>query len=699
MTLGFLAPAALALAALAAGPVLAHLARRHPQRVEPYGAMLLLRRMLLRRRHRRRLRDRLLLLLRVLAVLAAVLAVGRPEVRWPGVDTSQTPGAVVILIDNSLSMDLRVDGGVGGADGPTLLALARESAQRFVRGLPEGTRMGVITAGGQARRGTGRLTTDRSEVLSLIKGVRQTQGGTDLSGALGEARRLLDGGGLIAAFIDEAGPSAVEGARSELALLGEQRVTLQPHAVRAERVANVAVTSAKYGDGLEGGTVRVKLASFGGPEREVPVVVELPDGTAINTFVTVAGDEEAEAFVTVPRVTAGGVGTVRITDPALTADNTMPFHLPRVGASKVLVVDGDPGPTPVASEVYFLERALAPWGARATGQGGVLPVVTSSSGVGELDPDIHRVVFLANVADPAPLAAPLVDFVRRGGGLVVSLGDNVTPERYNSALAQLLPAALRKARALVARGEDGRATALPDLSLSFFQPFRRGGRASFGDIRWGRLFTLEPYEDGPQVRTLMHLDGGLPLLIERDVGRGRVLLLTSTLDIDWGNFPLQACFMPWVQRTVGYLGAEVGGGEQRLTLRTWEAARIQLPDATPEVTVTGPDGAVPAFVRSGLLTIQPERAGEYRVETPGAPPLARVAVTTDPAESDVRPGPSLLGVAAEIDPARFTRRLTLAPWALLAALLAALAQALLATVLARRDELAEQLPAEVILET
>ena len=52
----------------------------------------------------------------------------------------------------------------------------------------------------------------------------------------------------------------------------------------------------------------------------------------------------------------------RVEDAHLELDDTRYFHLPRVGASRVMVVDGDPGATAMASEVYFLERALAPWG-------------------------------------------------------------------------------------------------------------------------------------------------------------------------------------------------------------------------------------------------------------------------------------------------------------------------------------------------
>ena len=136
--------------------------------------------------------------------------------------------------------------------------------------------------------------------------------------------------------------------------------------------------------------------------------------------------------------------------------------------------------------------------------------------------------------------------MRRGGGLVIAVGNNVTAERYNGPLGGLLPAPLREPRAFAAPGEDGEATALPDTSLSLFQPFTRGGRAGFANVRWRRLFTLAPYEDTDQVRTLLRTEGGVPVLVERKVGAGRVMLLTGTVDLGWSDLPLQSVFMPFV---------------------------------------------------------------------------------------------------------------------------------------------------------
>ena len=53
------------------------------------------------------------------------------------------------------------------------------------------------------------------------------------------------------------------------------------------------------------------------------------------------------------------------------------------------------------------------------------------------------------------------------------------------------------------------------------------------------------------------LAGGEPLIVSRDAGQGRVLLVTTSADADWGNFPLRPLFLPLMHRAVKMLA---GGG-------------------------------------------------------------------------------------------------------------------------------------------
>jgi hypothetical protein len=344
----------------------------------------------------------------------------------------------------------------------------------------------------------------------------------------------------------------------------------------------------------------------------------------------------------------------------------------------VLVVDGDPGLTPVASEVYYLERALAPWGRSAALEGSVLPEVTSPDGLDALDSATHRVIFLANVADPGLWANRLVEFVNQGGSMVISLGDNVSADRTNGVLASLLPTSLRRPRVLVGPEEAGIPTQLPDVDEPIFAPFARGGHIEFGRIRWNQIFTVAPYEETEEVRTLLRLEGGLPLLIERRVGDGRVLLFTGTFDADWGNLPLQATFMPMIQsmvRILGVPGHDTGAMRDGVVGQSMEA---NIPGSLAEVSVVGPSGPIPAEVEGGAVRFRPMEAGAHRVVVPGMPPLVQIAVNVDPVESDVRRGASLAETAADVDPDRFMVRVPLHRWALWMALVFALFQALLA---------------------
>ena len=671
MTPALLTPAALGLLVLLAGPLLAHLARRRPQDEVPYGAMLLLQRLQELQRRRQRVQDIPLMLLRMLAIALVIAAVTRPELQWPGDAREDGPrGPVVFIVDDSLSMDLRP-----GGDDDSLMARARTELSARISALPEGTRAGIITMGAPATALTPELTADRGALVAALGQVRQGQGSTELARALQLGRRLLNGGGgTLVVLTDEAGPVAVQAARAELDLLARQEVGLEPVVIAAESPANLHITEAEYGDGVEGGTVRLVVVNHGAQPAEVPLVVSLPGGVEITTFVDVPARGSAEERVTVPRSNEGGVGTARLRDPALPADDVFAFQLPRVGASRVLVVDGDPGHTASASEVYFLERALAPWGPASAARGGVLPEITTPSGIAALDPAVHRVAFLANVADPAPALAELAPFLQAGGGLVISLGDNVTADSYNAALGSILPGRLG---AVLPMGGDerGAPTALPDINLPLFKPFSRGGRASFGAARWRRLMEVEPVA-GAEV--LLRTEAGVPLLLQRQVGRGRVLLLTGTVDLGWGDLCLQSAFMPLVQRLVGQLGGEAGGAGARLVARVGEPLRVPVGSAVAEVQVTGPDGPVPTQRAGDSLGFTPRTAGAYSVELPGAPPLAWIAVNTDPVESDVQRGPGLLAVAAEVAPDAFVVRFDLGGPLLWAALVALLVQAALA---------------------
>ena len=651
MSLGLLAPAALFAGLVLLGPILAHLVRRSPTEIRAYGAGLLLERLLKRVERRRQLTDRLLLLLRILALSALVLAITRPELRLPENDASiGGSGRVVVVLDSSLSMDQR-------AGGEPSFARAQREAAALIRSLPADVQVAVFSAGVPAQAVTAGWSVDHGLSATLVEAVKQSSSATDLDGALTLTRALLGSeAGEVVVYTDGSGRGNTAACEHSIKRLVANGSAVIPRPVGLAAPTNLVVSEAKYGDGLEGGQVTIAALNFGGLAVEVPATVRLPDGAQITVFVqaeaaTPAGPGTGMASVTVPRQAEGGVASVTLADAGLPLDDARYFHLPRVGRSRVLVVDGDPGNTPTKSEVYFLERALAPF----AGNGAVLDVV-SAAGAARLAEGRWRVAVLANVDDPEGIAAVLADFVRGGGALVLAVGDNTSAEAWNRALPGLLPAALGRVRDLVSLdADDGVPLAIPAFDQSLFEAFTSGSRASFARVRARRIFSVESYAERADVHTLLRFENGAPGLIERVVGSGRVLLYTSTVDLGWGNFPLQSVYAPFWQRLLGWLGGDLGGGAERLSGEVGEQVAVSLP-AGAEYEVTSPDGTRVGATRIGNeLRFVPADPGGYAVGRPGEPPAAWVAVNTPLAESDVRPDLTLDEARTRIDAGRSRR--------------------------------------------
>lgn len=650
-----LAPAALFAALVLVGPILAHMIRRSPTEIRAYGAGLLLERLLKRVERRRQVHDRLLLLLRLLALLAIILAVARPELRLPETDASiGGSGRVVVVLDSSLSMDQR-------AGGESAFTQAQRAAALLIRSLAPGVKVAAFTAGAPAEAITAGWSEDHGLAATLVESARQSSSNTDLDGALTLARGLLAGEpGEVVVYTDGAGPGNVAACEHSIERLVASGSVILLRPVGVANPSNLVVSEAKYGDGLEGGQVAIRVLNFGSQPADVPATVRLPDGAQITAFVRVEAATEAgpglgNTSVTVPRQAEGGVASVTLADTGLPLDDAHYFHLPRVGRSRVLVVDGDPGSTPTKSEVYFLERALAPF----AGNGAVLDVV-SGAGAARLAEGRWRVAVLANVGNPEGIGAVLADFVRGGGALVLAVGDNTSAEAWNRALPDLLPARLGRVRDLVSLDADqGVPLAVPGLDQSLFEAFTSGSRAAFSRVRARRIFSVESYAETPEVRTLLRFENGAPALIERVVGNGRVLLLTSTVDLGWGNFPLQSVYAPFWQRLLGWLGGELGGGAERLLGTVAQPVAVPLP-AGAEFEVTAPDGTRTGASRIGNeLRFVPELPGGFAVGRPAEPPAAWVAVNTPLVESDVRADLSLDEARSRIDAGRSRRLLPL----------------------------------------
>ena len=159
--MSFFAPWFLALGAAAAVPLLLHLLRRRiGTRVEFPAARYLAR---AEREHSRtlRLRNLLLMLARVVAVVLVALAAARPAARWLG--GGHGPTALAVVLDNSMSTTVVESGH------PLIARLERMARGAFARSAP-GDRLWLVTADGVVRAGSAGELEDAVQRLSPLGG-------------------------------------------------------------------------------------------------------------------------------------------------------------------------------------------------------------------------------------------------------------------------------------------------------------------------------------------------------------------------------------------------------------------------------------------------------------------------------------------------------------------------------------------------
>ena len=667
MELSWLSPSFLWLLPLVTLPILAHLVRRPPKEKWFFGAMYLLEKVQQRNTTRNRIDDWFLLIIRILLLLALGLAILRPELKWakPNQQTEYST-RVVILVDASLSMAQTLS----PSDDTTALEWSKTQLIERMKE-DQGQRqfeLGVF--GGAVEDVFSEWQADTVTVSAAVQEIRQSESITDLAGAIQWARQTLDGkGGEIWLYTDQAGTYS-DAFKTEIELLVDQRVSLIPHTPTIVDPSNLAIVQATYGAGVEGGTLKFTVQNFGTTDVETRCTTTLPDGTEINTIVNVPANNKAESFVTIPRVSTGGIGSVDVLDSRLTLDNEWYFHLPQIGASRVVLVDGDPGTTPIDSEVYFMERALAPSGLGSS----IVPEIVGDLSAVQPNVEEHAVIVLANVANPNSEIGDLVEYVRSGGGLLVSLGSNTNIATSNQVWAPLFPTNLKDRHSLASEYALGIPSRVVDLEHPVFSPFQRFGLTGFSEAKWIEVFRLNSALPS-DASILLELENGMPLLVEYSVGKGKICLLLGSLDIESSNFPLQAVYMPFMQRLVGHLGGQAQGGE-RISATLGDSILMKVPEGVQSARWTSQFGPVQALVQAGQTRLITQKSGAYQLQIDETNTLGWVALNTNRIESDVVVETPLLEVAAEVEPEAFVERKELGAWCVALGIMIFLLQAL-----------------------
>jgi hypothetical protein len=573
----------------AAIPVVIHLINRRKAVVRPFPAMEFLLRSQKQLARGLKLKQWILLGLRVAMFLLLPLALALPYAQCdPEVGTvdGRLPSNVVIVIDDSASMER-------GADGFRPVLDAVESQIDSLRSWDE---VAIVLASDQPAIAVGEFTTDHSAAMRRVRERRLSAGGTDWDRAFASARSLHTAGTLPqrrTIFIsDRLAPAgfAVEpawadglGALTFVDPWDASTANIAVSALAIERPASGDLTQwtvqatlrASGGVGSTRATIRVDGDAVGVSE------VELPDG--VDVPVTFLHPLPPDGIHVV---------SVDVDDPrGIVGDNSQATLFGNDRGQRVLVVNGDARAVQYNDEAFFLSSALDAWMPSVSGAGQTV-ITADSFAAGSLEG--MDAVIVANVASLNPAAvSALRRFVDNGGGVLFTVGSNVNADRWNQAFGDLLPKPVRAVTQLCEPEDPDaaiKATRLSavDMRHPVFRLFRLPGGETLQSVLVYSYALLEPAPvDGANILA-SYGDGG-PALVERRVGQGVSMMLTTSIDLDWSNLPLRTAFVPLTQRLVQYLAGQ--GTDSRPVVTVGQAITLDV-GAQPvdRVAIVSPSG-------------------------------------------------------------------------------------------------------------
>ena len=652
------------LAALAV-PVLIHLFFRLKTKRVELGTIRFLRLVLEENARRRKVMQWLLLALRMAFVALLVALFARPFLTAAA--TGSDKELLVILIDQSATMQLKGENG-------RLIDQAVAEAKKLIEGAGEKTRFEVAFFDHSVRPLTGSKAGDgvkSDAVLAKLQAPTTTFGATNFGSAFAWARDICvkaPAGMKQLHLFTDLQRSGLDWTEVE-SLPAEVRSQL--HDLGRPVVNNVAVTEIRtprlWVRPGESPTIRASVLHGGAfALEEVAIVLEVgridqanggrqpPGGSQAQR--PVAGSVPTNRGADAPRspgthtefaklaeritkrervkLEPGATVTLDFELPALSEglwqgrvsveyDDDLPFDNQRffaisaTPAYRVLVVGSESDGAAITSETYFLNAALrlAEAGDSYSESPFAPTLVTYST-----DSNLPKVsefdaVVLANVAGVSKAdAEQLASFVRSGGGLLVFTGDRVTANSSST----LTDAGLTAGEI----GDIKVTTDLPwrlnqwDEAHPIFEPLSDPQHGDLRRLIFAAYTKLTPSTDAT---VLAQFSTGDAAVVERRVGDGKVLWVTSSCGRDWSDWCRSRLFLPTVHQMLGYEVGLTSGGR----------VRSRLVDAEPKTAVGGqrPEPRTAELSDSDALT---------SAAIPGVEQFERFAefVNTTPRESE-----------------------------------------------------------------
>jgi hypothetical protein len=586
-------------------PLYVHLLRQHIKTPLPFSSLMLFERRTQSSVKHRRLRYLLLLALRLALLALLAFTFAQPFIRRVEPVTAGD-SRLVVVVDESLSM--RAANRLADAKREALSVLNRRTGRTMAQ---------VAALGANVR-----LLTDPVQDAGTLRAAVESIKPTDSLGSYAEFVRAIRAISqdarqpLEVHLISDMQQSAMPSGFSDVVL--PEGVTLIPHPVAKVNEANWAVES-----------VNAPAVAWDPKKTRVQVTVAGHDTTASRRTVSLIVNGRPAASKTV-EVPANGRASVEFegldipygaskcearieSGDALARDDRALFAIERTDPKRVLLVHEA---NDSRSPLYF--RAALTSAAESAFQ---LETVTPDK-AGNLDPSRFAFVVLSDpLSLPPQFQEALERAVAKGASVWIAAGPNIA----RRGKVPVFGADVNGTKYYSRSGERFAVVAEADGT---HPSIRRSGR--WEGVKF--YFALDVAPNGAAVAA--SLNDKTPILLDKKIGEGRVLLFASTFNNVSNDFPLLPSFVPFVEQTGRYLA----GIEQRnaaVAVNSHIELRSQQERAV-SVEIIDPDGQRPLSLAQSteVQTFQPDREGFWEVRRASGR-HETLAVNADRKESDL----------------------------------------------------------------
>jgi hypothetical protein len=561
---GFLAPWFLAGVAAVGLPIWIHLLKRHKTDPRLFPSLMFFEKREMSSVKHRRLEHILLFALRALMLILLALLFANPFIKR---DPAAIGGkkTLVIAVDRSFSMR--------AADH---LAKAKDEALSLIASLKPGDQAQVIALSGQVQALT-QIVSDPGELCAAVQSIQQGDSRASF-GELARYVRTLSESTHVPLEVHLASDlqkSALPPGFADLRL--DASTTLVFHQI-GKPATNIAVENvvapARIFDPKK---VRVQatIVSFAAPDeksetskKDVSLVLNNKVLQTKAVDVPTGGRAQVE-FLSLDAPYGFSRGEVRVDGgDILPADDRFYFAVERTDPRKVLFVDDGRHPR---AQLYY-RAALDSAGDSAFQMEIMRPDVAVNQ-----DFSHYAYVVLDDIGTVSDtLEAALKKYVNAGGSVLIVLGPSSAAQPKVPLTDDTIEAAAYAGR------ETDRFLNVSEIDAG--HPALRNVER-FEGVKFYQAIHVTPSKS----RVLARLNDQTPLLLERQLGEGKVLVFTAVIDNSTNDLPLHASWVPFVERSAAYLAGS--GAEQPVNLVVDSYVELRTADSkSAAAEVLDPDG-------------------------------------------------------------------------------------------------------------